>query len=1791
MAEEASTGETKEAANVGAALDEGKTAEPGLRGVEDAGDAPGSSLPCEEAVHDALHLQDSAVTGEEGQLTYPEIASGSSPTKPIAESIEPVGAGAASYRGAPATQITRDPPGTGPPSHAAFLPHGYAATGPPSQPTQGMADDSRLQAMAEEASTGETKEAANVGAALDEGKTAEPGLRGVEDAGDAPGSSLPCEEAVHDALHLQDSAVTGEEGQLTYLDIASGSSPTKPIAESIEPIGAGAASYRGAPATTQVSRHPPGTGPPSHAAFLPQATVAPKPSTHTAAAVGCAATGPSSQPTRGMADDSRLQAMAEEASTGETKAAANVGGALDEGKTAEPGLRGMADAGDAPSSSLPCEVTGNEDRLGMLEEQQLQAALMLSLQTPADESPSHKEHSNPLAELEQQASCQTRASAPIAATEQLEAQQSRDRESSHDAGAAIGWAVGSEPVGGTESEDRKPAQLLSPAEQNVLMESLLQDQDQPHWLSQVAGDLQEPTWTARGGLPEPEEEPAEALAQVARTAASAQLQDRPDIKHEMSWCSWTALESRADEVPCEAASSEGVRSYPETRPILRDVTSPKPRKTLSFSDVVELREFNPNARQEAAFVDREAREEVPKSAGASQAHKPDSGCLEAGEGIVPHEARVADPGDSAGAVREAEHESISLHPSSHKELQLAPEPSSHIAPTRTLQQQATGPSTHVTPTPSALTWQDHRSQGIADGAGEEDARGAAVRALPAARLEASGGETQALGRTADEPGLQGLADAGDAPVSINIASASFPNRNVTANITPIDAASLSGPPVTWNTGPASNLNPSSHKALQPAPKPSTHMGSTRTLQPQATGPPTPVTPTPSALTWQNHRSQGIADGAGEEDARGAAVRALPAARLEASDGETQALGKTADEPGLQGLADAGDAPVSINIASASFPNRNATANITPIDAASLSGPPVTWNTGPASNLNPSSHKALQLAPKPSSHTTPTRTLQPQATGPSTNVTPTPSTLAWQNHRSQGINGAGEEDARGAAVRALPASEGETQTLGKTADKPGLQGLAHAPASTNIASVSSPNHNLAAENKVTPTDAPSWSGPPATHHLGSSHRALQQATLAANPSTYTNSYGDLQPQATQGRPFAPTLATERSSLQPKSAAAALQPSEPSVLARWDLPASTDGAFRWEPSARHDEAEKERQPQAETKRQEEAKKKEEAEKAYADEAARYKAEEEKKKVEEEEAKSKRQAQEQKKKESPETRRQQDAKKKEVAEKARVDRAEAAAKCRSEEEKKPEAEAKRQEQAKKKDEPEKVAAKCQAEKKPQAEAEKAHTQEAASHKVQNEKQKVEEEEAEAKRQQDAKKEQPKRARAEAAEKKRPEAQAKRQEEVKKKEEPKKVHTEDSAKRKVEEKQRTQEDRLDMLEEQQLQVALRRSLHSPSLEEAKPVHADRRRRHSVRAQDVREEAKPNQRPPLLKREVAWSQTLLEGTPPFQVPFQPFQSATEMAVGINGACGSAAGSVSTKPAPRPSPSPLPSALRDASRARPMRTLRFSEIVEQRDISPNPRSVSGSDGSGCDRPRAGQADPQPPLPPKAARRVPKISQLPTPQSGPAGSAASSKTSADSKPAPVQSSSFAEFLFFQPSPEAPSPHLSSFLFAADSAASESNLDTAAEPMKHAAQANQNALRSARHHHQSEIQHKHHSHHSHSTAADDRPAAGKQGKHGKHHQQGRTTRTGSTGTVPSSCHGSTPPVGDCGGVERVCSPPVHVTDAMARRAHERGLSPSLQKRVLERAYFLFENGESDDSERNYFKALRIELSQSG
>ena len=45
---------------------------------------------------------------------------------------------------------------------------------------------------------------------------------------------------------------------------------------------------------------------------------------------------------------------------------------------------------------------------------------------------------------------------------------------------------------------------------------------------------------------------------------------------------------------------------------------------------------------------------------------------------------------------------------------------------------------------------------------------------------------------------------------------------------------------------------------------------------------------------------------------------------------------------------------------------------------------------------------------------------------------------------------------------------------------------------------------------------------------------------------------------------------------------------------------------------------------------------------------------------------------------------------------------------------------------------------------------------------------------------------------------------------------------------------------------------------------------------------------------------------------------------------------------------------------------------------------------------------------------------------------------------------------------------------------------------------------------------------------------------------------------------------------------------RSAQRAGLPHDLEKRVLERAYFLFMNGVSEDQEQNYFEALRIELS---
>lgn len=50
---------------------------------------------------------------------------------------------------------------------------------------------------------------------------------------------------------------------------------------------------------------------------------------------------------------------------------------------------------------------------------------------------------------------------------------------------------------------------------------------------------------------------------------------------------------------------------------------------------------------------------------------------------------------------------------------------------------------------------------------------------------------------------------------------------------------------------------------------------------------------------------------------------------------------------------------------------------------------------------------------------------------------------------------------------------------------------------------------------------------------------------------------------------------------------------------------------------------------------------------------------------------------------------------------------------------------------------------------------------------------------------------------------------------------------------------------------------------------------------------------------------------------------------------------------------------------------------------------------------------------------------------------------------------------------------------------------------------------------------------------------------------------------------------------------VTDEMVITAQRGGLTPDLENRVLERAYFLFINGVSDDQCSNYFEALRVEL----
>jgi len=65
--------------------------------------------------------------------------------------------------------------------------------------------------------------------------------------------------------------------------------------------------------------------------------------------------------------------------------------------------------------------------------------------------------------------------------------------------------------------------------------------------------------------------------------------------------------------------------------------------------------------------------------------------------------------------------------------------------------------------------------------------------------------------------------------------------------------------------------------------------------------------------------------------------------------------------------------------------------------------------------------------------------------------------------------------------------------------------------------------------------------------------------------------------------------------------------------------------------------------------------------------------------------------------------------------------------------------------------------------------------------------------------------------------------------------------------------------------------------------------------------------------------------------------------------------------------------------------------------------------------------------------------------------------------------------------------------------------------------------------------------------------------------------------------------CGSWENIsASPPDDFK--VPKVAYEWGhFSPDFERRVLERAYFQYMNGVSDDEVYNYFEALRIELGQ--
>ncbi|CAE7722125.1 rbcG [Symbiodinium pilosum] len=371
----------------------------------------------------------------------------------------------------------------------------------------------------------------------------------------------------------------------------------------------------------------------------------------------------------------------------------------------------------------------------------------------------------------------------------------------------------------------------------------------------------------------------------------------------------------------------------------------------------------------------------------------------------------------------------------------------------------------------------------------------------------------------------------------------------------------------------------------------------------------------------------------------------------------------------------------------------------------------------------------------------------------------------------------------------------------------------------------------------------------------------------------------------------------------------------------------------------------------------------------------------------------------------------------------------------------------------------------------------------------------------------------------------------------------------------------------------------------------------------------------PAMKYQVSWSRTSLESSQAGTSQFQPVAEVT-----LKTTSGSAAASYNSMGQATGSTQPLmPPAilLKDGNKPREQKTVRFSDAVEQRDISPNPSRLSSDDDSAVHAESSKSAG--------AAKHPSKLTASPPTTRTTSMSAASSNASSamptvsGSKPAPVQSSTFSDFLVFlnegeQPrdSPKPPSTNmtsqaaaipvqsengqhkqsLSNFLFMADNSA----------PVTGTSPDTQSNLHSPDAHHHQDVQQGHSSvaeSHQHSTGHDGRPAK----KHGKHDKQGKKSRKGSSSTRTSTSSGggdsSSTASGDIGKAygepDHVSSSspanrePVEVTEEFARKMHERGLAPSLQERVLKRAYFLFENGESDDSERNYFKALRIELSK--